>query len=314
MLRAKESGMLVSSDFAAMSGALTAADALKTAQEHGYPQMKLDTAAHLEEDLNAYRARIYEELEPLFPEKKMLDLFRVKYDYHNAKAIVKAKALGKEPDELISRTGRIDPEILKSFLDDEKADGLIVNAMKEAEDVLARTGNPQLSDFVLDKAYFRDLKICAEGLSTELAAEYVRMLADAANLKAFVRSARMNKSADFLSLALSDEGSVDSQDILGSSSDDLEDLFIFSPLREAAAQAGQVIAGGSLGEFELACDDAIANYFEYTMFVSYGADPVIAYLVAFEVEISNLRMLLCGKINGVPDEKVKERLRDSHVV
>lgn len=314
MLRARESKMLDAGDFAAMASALTVADAFKTAQEHGYPQLRLDTAAHLEEDLNAYRAGIYEEFELLFPEKGMLDLFRAKYDYHNAKAIVKAKALAEEPDELLSRSGRMDPELLKDLLEDENAEGLIADAMREAEDVLARTGNPQLSDFVLDRAYFRDLKICAEGLSTELAGEYVRMLADAANLKAFVRSARMNKSADFLSLALCEEGSVDPQDLLGSSADGLEGLFIFSPLKDAAAQAGHVIAGGSLGEFELACDNAIASYFEDTIFVSYGADPVIAYLVALEVEISNIRMILCGKINGVADENVRERLRDSHVV
>ena len=305
MLRAKEAGMLDSGDFAAMAGALTAADALKTAQEHGYPQLRLDTPAHLEEDLNAYRAGIYEELEALLAEREILDLFRIKYDYHNAKAIVKAKALDEESDGILSRAGRIDPDVLKSFLEDENAEGAMVDTMREAEDVLARTGNPQLSDFVLDRAYFNDLALCAKGLSSALAARYVRLLADAANLKAFVRSARMQRSADFLSLALNDEGSVPAQEILESSAEGLANLFIFSPLRDVASAANEAVAGASLAAFELACDNAIASCFAETIFTSFGADVVLAYLVALEVEIGNIRMLLSGKISGVDIERVK---------
>ena len=313
MLRAKEAGMLESGDFAAMAGALTAADALKTAQEHGYPQLRLDTPAHLEEDLNAYRTEIYEELEALLAEPEILDLFRIKYDYHNAKAIVKAKALEENPDGLLSRAGRTDPDLLKTFLEDENAQGSMADAMREAEDVLARTGNPQLSDFVLDREYFKDLAICGKGLSSELASEYVRLLADAANLKAFVRSARMQKSADFLSLALNDEGSVPAKEFLESSADGLADLFMFSPLGDVASTAAEAIAGASLAAFELSCDNAISSYFEKTVFVPFGVEVVIAYLAALEVEIGNIRMLLSGKISGVDSERVKERLRDGHV-
>ena len=44
-----------------------------------------------------------------------------------------------------------------------------------------------------------------------------------------------------------------------------------------------------------------------------GIEPVVGYLQAKETEVMNLRMILTGKISGMDDALIKERLRDTYV-
>ena len=85
--------------------------------------------------------------------------------------------------------------------------------MAEAKAVLARTANPQLSDFVLDKAYFAELRAAADKVDSPFLKGYTEILADSANLKSAVRTLRMGKNQDFLAEVLVDGGSVSVQRI-----------------------------------------------------------------------------------------------------
>ena len=44
-----------------------------------------------------------------------------------------------------------------------------------------------------------------------------------------------------------------------------------------------------------------------------GPEPVIAYLLAKENEIKIIRIIMVGKINRLPTEEIRERLRDVYV-
>ena len=44
-----------------------------------------------------------------------------------------------------------------------------------------------------------------------------------------------------------------------------------------------------------------------------GIEPVVGYLQAKETEVMNLRMILTGKISGMDDALIRERLRDTYV-
>lgn len=45
-------------------------------------------------------------------------------------------------------------------------------------------------------------------------------------------------------------------------------------------------------------------------FISFGPEPIFAYLVAKEKEISVVRLILVGKLNNIPATKLRERLGD----
>ena len=46
--------------------------------------------------------------------------------------------------------------------------------------------------------------------------------------------------------------------------------------------------------------------------VPFGPSAMIGYLYAKEIESKNLRIILIGKINKVPEETLRSRVRDTY--
>ena len=68
--------------------------------------------------------------------------------------------------------------------------------------------------------------------------------------------------------------------------------------------------GGTLTAIERACDNAVNTYLGKAKLVSFGSEPMTAYLAAVENEITAVRMILTGRLAGVKSEAIRERLRD----
>ena len=312
MLRARETRMLTADRAARMLEASGFEESVKLLADCGYEDLSGLNAAGVDAALSERRAAIFSELENLVPDKALVELFRLKYDYHNAKAVLKGEAMGVDPLRLMSSCGRIAPEKLKSAYDEERSSELppvLGAAMVEAGGTLARTANPQLADFELDQAYFAEMKAIAAKLDNPFLTDYVKLLIDAANLKSAVRTARMHKSADFLSSVLV-KGGTDIDRIAAADGEGLAAIFAHTPLEKAAAAGAEAVAGGSMTAFELACDNAVNDYIRSAKLISYGPEVVAAYIAAVENEITAVRMILTGSLAGVSAETIRERLRD----
>lgn len=315
MLRAREAKMLNRDKAERMIDAPSFDDAAKMLTDCGYKDMSGFTAGEVENALAEHRAEIFSELSRLSPDKEPVEIFRMRYDYHNAKIVIKTEADGRDRSDLMSRSGRVEPAELKRCFAEEKYLGLppvLAEAMVEAKSALARTQNPQLADFILDRAYFSELLEASEKLGSTFLRGYAQILIDAANLRSAVRTMRMNKDAEFLKTALVPGGGIDTGRILAAfgSGDTLAAMYANTLLAEAANLGAVAVKGGTMTEFELASDNAVTAYLTGARLVAYGEAPVIAYLAAVEGETTALRMILTGMLAGLPSEKIRERLRD----
>ena len=314
MLRAREPRLLNNERAERMLDAASFEDAAKLLTDCGYPDMSQMTAGEVEQALAERRAAIFDEIEKLSPDRELTELFRLKYDYHNAKAIIKAEAIGSDAARLLSDAGRIGGARLLELYNEERYSllpPLLGKAMAEAKAVLARTANPQLSDFVLDRAFFAELRDVAERVDSDYLRGYAAILADSANLKSAVRTLRMGKNQDFLAEVLVEGGSISSQRILAAGDrESLAALYAHTPLERAAALGAEALAGGGMTAFERACDNAVNAYLRAAKLVSYGPEAVAAYLAAVEGELQALRMILTGRLAGVKPQAIRERLRE----
>ena len=80
--------------------------------DSGYDDMSQMTTKGIEAYLTQRREDCFAELEKSAPDKAIFDVFKLKYDYHNAKAMLKCEALGLDPERLLVDTGRVAPETL----------------------------------------------------------------------------------------------------------------------------------------------------------------------------------------------------------
>lgn len=315
MLRAREAKMLSRDKAERMLDAASFDEAAKILTDCGYEDMSGMSAGQIERALITRRDAIFTEIARLSPDPETVDIFRIKYDYHNAKTLIKAEACELDRADLLSAAGRVAPEALITALTEERFTGIpskLSEAMLEAKSALARTSNPQLADFILDKAYFVELLGAAERLGSPFMKEYAKILIDSANLRSAVRTLRMKKDADFLKAALVPGGGVDTGRVLAAagSGDALAALYTNGTLAFAAAKGAEAAAGGRMTEFELACDNAVSAYLTRARLIAFGDAPVIAYLAAIEGETSAVRMILTGRLAGIAPETIRERLRD----
>ena len=73
---------------------------------------------------------------------------------------MKAQALGKDGERLLLSGGRYDPQELLEGWRKEELRGLSDTfraALKQAQEILAATKDPQLSDLVLDRACYEEM-------------------------------------------------------------------------------------------------------------------------------------------------------------
>ena len=112
MLRAREPKLLNNDRAARMLDAASFEEAAKLLTDSGYADMSQMNAKEIEAYLTSRREEIFAELEKLAPDKIILDVFKMKYDYHNAKVIIKAEAMGQDAKRLMSASGRIAPDKL----------------------------------------------------------------------------------------------------------------------------------------------------------------------------------------------------------
>lgn len=293
---------------------LTAGDVAACSQllsELGYEP--IHDEASLQASLKQQREAVFSDIARFMPEPELLDVFRLKYDYHNIKTLLKDRSGGR----LLMDAGCISAADMErqyaesgnwQFLPKEMAD-----AAKEAGDVLAETGNPQRSDFILDRAYFAQLRSLAQESRCAYLQEYIRAMIDAANLRSLVRTERLHADPGFLRQVLFDGGSVSVDTIVAHAGNGPAALYRATPFR-AAAEAGEEAAkGGSLTAFERACDNAVLLAAGKARSIPFGVEVVLGYLAAKEAEWTAVRIIMSGRMAGMTADAIRERLRDQYV-
>ena len=228
-----------------MLEAATAEESAKLLCDCGYADLSGKTATEIDRALSERRETIFHALSLLAASGPLVEMLRVKYDYHNAKCARKAEAVGSEPLGMMSASGRIAPEKLLEAYREERWQELpsrLGKAMAEGRELLARSENPQLMDFALDRAQFEELQALIGPAPGEFLRGYAALLADSTNLKSAVRSLRMGKNADFLRDALVPGGKLDARRLTECAPEALGALYAGSALGEAAALGAEAAA------------------------------------------------------------------------
>ena len=317
-VRAMETRLVTRGRMERMLDARTDEEAVKILTECGYEELPALTNAGLDDLLSKARAALYRELSTAAPDRRVVELFQMKYDYHNAKVLVKAAAIGADADRLLMEGGRWSPARLRdAFQRDSLGDFSepFRQAVLRARETLNAGNDPQRADFVLDRAYFQEMADTAKAVGSPFLQGYVRLLIDAANLRSAVRAARIGKGPDFLRQVLLPGGNVDVSVLSSGRGADLAAVFRAGPLGEAAAAGAALTSPGSgeLTAFERMCDDAVMHYLEGARLIPFGEQAVIGYLYARESEFTAIRTILSGRMAGLDADTIRERLREAYV-
>ena len=294
---------------------LQAADLSACAQllsDLGYDPIRDETS--LQESLKRQREAVFTDIAKSMPEPALLDVFRLKYDYHNIKTLL------KDPDggqRLLMDGGCVNPaEMARKYAESGGWKFLppeMAAAAEEAAAVLAETGSAQRGDCVLDRAYFAQLRQLADKSGCAYLQAYVRAMTDAANLRSLVRTARLHTDPGFLRQVLFDGGSVSADTLVTHAANGPAALYRGTAFQAAAELGEEAVKGGSLTAFERACDNAVMQAAAKARGVPFGVEVVLGYLAAKETEWTAVRIIMSGRMAGMTADAIRERLRELYV-
>ena len=164
---------------------------------------------------------------------------------------------------------------------------------------------------------FRHMLDIAKEIQNRFVENYVRSQIDLTNVKSLIRVKKQNKDRKFLKEVLIEGGNTDKDNLISLLMDNVESIAgklsyadYIEPLRLGVED---YIKTGSLNSLEKLTDDYIVKIMKDAKYVSFGPEPVIAYIFAKENEIKLIRIIMVGKINGIDGEVIRERLRENYV-
>ncbi len=317
-VRAMEKSLVGREVLDRMISADDVSEAASYLREYGFELAGLN-AAERENVLISALGQAMSEIEKNAPDAKMFAFFRYPYDCSNIKSLIKCRARGVEAGNMLFSIGSVSEKTLSEKF--EKNDFSVLpenmaNAAGEAIRAYAETKNPQLIDFILDRACYADMAKSARDTKIAYIEEIVNARADLTDFMISLRILRMNcgdHAVEFLDRALIDCGKIGKTRFVAAFSGG-EDALIAELARAGyRATAEHLTAGMTLGVAEKLCDDAKTEIVKKAKYKTYGIEIPLAYIAAFETEIQNIRIVLAGKEAKSAPDTISERIRECYV-
>ena len=313
-IRVMETGLLTKADFEQLLAEPSYAAALNFLKDKGWGGP--DAPKNAEALLQAEEKATWDLMEELLPQSPLLNTLRLSRDYQNLKAAVKQiytdSALDAE--RLFVEGGTIPSAKIRRALEEQDPEQLpeeMAEAAAQATEVLARTGDGQLCDIILDRAALKALLKAGKEAEDPVLNEYAQVTAVSADIRCALRAARSGRDGETIREMLVEVPGLDLADLTEASLNGrqaVSDYLALTPYASLAPALSQ-----SMSAFECACDNLLIERIRPQLYESEKPGPLVACVIARENEIKCIRLLLSGKLNGLPENVLRESLRNSYV-
>ena len=271
-----------------------------------------NTAAEVEAAIDEALDSAYRFLDEAGLPPAVVRFFRLRFDFANLKAALKADALGAGLDGLLGAHGTVPLEAFAEPLDK------LPDSLGPLATELAHPDEDEVDDvalMALDAAVDRSMYATLAQTADEVHSPFLRLVAqlliDLANLKTLVRAQAAGiVPARVESDLLLDGGSVDLRELgriyrLGR----MDALAALE--RRFRLSGNPLTAADGVLDLDVVVDNALVAAVRRGRRAEPGAEDVIAYVLAREAEAQVLRVALLGKMAGLDSAALHRRMRAS---
>lgn len=289
-------------------------DTLK-ATDYEFDQEELLQTKQFNEMLMAHLADVYRELYEVAPQPQLLDLFTLRYTYHNLKVLLKDLFLESNQETLLIPIGSLSVDQLKTLVSSGKNDNahpLMVEAVRLTKEDFEERQLIEAVTVYMDTYYLRHLRAISDDLQNEDISAITDTLIDLYNLTTLVRSLNQGKPRSHLHALLSSSGTISKQDLIDDSINGaVSVLKKYYSSKVYGSKLEVVIEDNKINTLKLdkIMDELISEIVSEGIYQAFGPMPLLGYIYAKETEITNLRLLLVGKDNQIDETILRERMR-----
>lgn len=182
---------------------------------------------------------------------------------------------------------------------------------EEAYESLLHTRDGQLCDVIIDRAALEAIYEAGRNAKADIIRDYAESTVAVADIKIAVRSQQTAKSIDFMKRAMAECQSVSVDQLSKAALNGMDAIRDY--LMGTAYAGGAEALAESPSAFERWCDNRIIQTISPQKYQAFTIGPVIAYVIARQNEIKTVRIILSGKLNELPDDSIRERVREMYV-
>lgn len=285
------------------------------ATDYEFDQEELLQTKQFNEMLMAHLADVYREMYEVAPQPQLLDLFTLRYTYHNLKVLLKDLFLESNQETLLIPIGSLSVDQLKTLVSSGKNDNahpLMVEAVRLTKEDFEERQLIEAVTVYMDTYYLRHLRAISDDLQNEDISAITDTLIDLYNLTTLVRSLNQGKPRSHLHALLSSSGTVSKQDLIDDSINGaVSVLKKYYSSKVYGSKLEVVIEDNKINTLKLdkIMDELISEIVSEGIYQAFGPMPLLGYIYAKETEITNLRLLLVGKDNQIDETILRERMR-----
>jgi len=234
--------------------------------------------------------------------------------YHNLKAAIKTVCTDTQVGHIfyddVSINGADMLDIVRSK-DYSRLPVHMREAAAEAYETLLHTRDGQLCDVIVDHAALAAIYEAGQASEDAIIRDYAESTVAVADIKIAVRSQKTAKNEEFMRRAMADCATIDTDRLIKAALSGMEGIREY--LSQTAYAGGAEALSESSSAFERWCDNRIIETIRPQKYNAFTIGPVIAYVIARQNEIKTVRIILSGKLNDMPEESIRERVREMYV-
>jgi len=264
--------------------------------------------------------QLYRLLKNIIPDKNVFAFLYSERDFLIIRYLIKIKYLNQleKLDDLSIQNSINNIESLKAYILEKKDNGLdpeIKKIIDLAEQEAKQNPQPAEIDTNITKHYFKFQIRLAEKIKNKFISKLLKIQIDQANLLTYLRSKRLNLTKEMLINRLFDGGNIKLAELIGFYEEDLKTIksLVNKYYNQAVVKNfDDYLDKDSLFLFEKALEDFQTNYCRQAKMIAYGPEVVVAYYLAKTTAVKNIRLIMTGKLNQIPNEEIKKTLRATY--
>lgn len=245
----------------------------------------------------------------------VLEILWIRYDFHNLKTALKSRILGwdtEKTEEMLLDLGSIPAHLMLDFGKNGIKHKLITErferAIQKAEKAYAETQDLRFLEYVLDRD-LHDLKLAlAKKARNTFLLEFVQKEIDLFNLVSYFRIKKVHNNLKFEDVGASG-GTLDLEFFAQSEEKMLEKLARSDYKNIALAYTIFCKNEGDFAAIEREGDDLLLSHMKKSKHTPFGPEPIFAYYWAKKNNARVVRAIMVSKLAGIPQDKIRKRLR-----
>jgi len=323
-LRAMENRLLEDSVLQRLIDSEDLDSAMKVLGETPYSSWLMDLKSNSEFDkaIEAELDYVYSELSKFVPDQQLVELFRLPYDFHNVKVLLKSQILlkqgGERRFELLTNLGSIDTDDLILAIESEDYRFLPYGLHAELpKAILSWEQNHDLLEIEksLDNLLYSQLRIISGKTGVHAVKDWLKGKIDAENIRNIFRLKRMDLDVSEISSFLHDGGWVSKERLVGMIGEPVESwskVLSFADVGNVVYKVQDITDMSTLVvQAEKVLDEYTGTLLSKAKYDAFSPESVLYFLWQKEMETKNLRIILVSVSNNTDKDSVRGLLRNA---